>query len=117
MTAISKLVLVVVLQLGVLGWVMSDDQRGHRRGIGGLPRPSAESPPEFPVSSIRRQLHPAAHPHSASLWALNSLSRPAMAAVSSLEQVGLLSFRIDSVGGCWPHPLGDQRRPTASLLA
>jgi O-antigen/teichoic acid export membrane protein len=34
-------------------------------------------------------------PHSASLWALTSLSRPAMAAVSSLDQVGLLSFGLN----------------------
>jgi O-antigen/teichoic acid export membrane protein len=34
-------------------------------------------------------------PHAASLWALSSLSRPTMAAVSTLEQVGLLSIGLN----------------------
>lgn len=94
-TAISKLVLVVVLQLGVLGWVMSDLISAVIAAVLAvclvrLPRARLSSrclryAVNFTLPLI---------PHSASLWALNSLSRPAMAAVSSLEQVGLLSFGL-----------------------
>lgn len=91
--ASSKLILLLVLQLGVLGWAISDlftaamsamlafalvrlphgrTNIGHLRAVAG-----------FAVPLI---------PHKASLWAIASLSRPALALVSSLTQVGLLSL-------------------------
>lgn len=95
-TAASKLVFVVVLQLGVLGWAISDLLSAALSAVLAislvrLPRARANS------GHIRYALKFTLPliPHSASLWALSSLSRPAMAAVSSLEQVGLLSFGLN----------------------
>jgi O-antigen/teichoic acid export membrane protein len=95
-TAASKLVFVVILQLGVLGWAISD-----------LLSALLSAALAFLLVRLPRARPRARHiryalkftlpliPHSASLWALSSLSRPAMAAVSSLEQVGLLSFGLN----------------------
>lgn len=95
-TAASKLVLVVAMEMGVLGWVLSDlisavlsavlavvlvrlpSVRVHRSDI------------RYAVSFTLPLI-----PHAASLWALASLSRPVMALVSPLEQVGLLSFGLN----------------------
>jgi len=94
-TAVSKLVLVVILQMGVLGWVVSDLFSAGLSAVLAislvrLPRARVDS------SNIRYALRFSLPliPHSAALWALTSLSRPAMAAVSSLDQVGLLSFGL-----------------------
>lgn len=94
--AVSKLVLVVVLQMGVLGWVISDLLSAVFTTVLAI---SLVRPPRAQVSSnhiryVLRFTVPLV-PHSASLWALTYLSRPAMAAVSSLDQVGLLSFGLN----------------------
>ena len=94
-TAASKLVLVVVLQLGVLGWAISDLLSA---GLSAVLASLLVRLPQARVTSdhVRQVLRftlPLV-PHTASLWALTSLSRPAMAAVSSLDQVGLLSFGL-----------------------
>jgi O-antigen/teichoic acid export membrane protein len=95
-TAATKLLLVVVLQLGVLGWVLSDLLSAVIAAILAIAfvrLPRARVHPH----DIRYALNFTLPliPHAASLWALYSLSRPAMAAVSSLEQVGLLSFGLN----------------------
>jgi O-antigen/teichoic acid export membrane protein len=95
-TAASKLVFVVILELGVLGWAISDLlSAGLSAALAislvRLPRVKVSS---RHVRSVLRFSLPLV-PHSASMWALTSLSRPAMAAVSSLDQVGLLSFGLN----------------------
>jgi O-antigen/teichoic acid export membrane protein len=93
--AASKVVLVVVLQLGVLGWALSDLLTAGCSAVLAislvrLPRARVDS---THIRHVLRFTLPLI-PHSAALWALTSLSRPAMAAVSSLDQVGLLSFGL-----------------------
>lgn len=95
-SAASKLLLVVILQLGVLGWVISDLVSAVLSAVIAvllvrLPRARVSA------TNIRYALKFTLPliPHSASLWALAYLSRPAMAAVSSLNQVGLLSFGLN----------------------
>lgn len=95
-TAASKLVFVVVLQRGVMGWAISDLLSAALSAV--LAFALVRLPRARPNSShIRYAIRFTLPliPHSASLWALTSLSRPAMAAVSSLEQVGLLSFGLN----------------------
>jgi len=96
LTATAKAVLVVVWPLGVLGWAISDLVSAVMSAILAfslvrLPKARLHS------SHIRYALRFSLPliPHSASLWAITSLSRPAMAAVSPLEQVGLLSFGLN----------------------
>ncbi|QZY47747.1 hypothetical protein K5L12_08575 [Mycolicibacterium austroafricanum] len=94
-TAVSKLVLVVALHLGVLGWALSDlfsAALSAALAISLVRLPHARVTSEHVRTTIRFTFP--LIPHTASIWALNSLSRPAMAAVSSLDQVGLLSFGL-----------------------
>lgn len=95
-TALSKFLLIVVWGLGVFGWAISD-------------LVSAVVSALLAIALIRLpRVHVAARnicavltfsipliPHRASFWALSSLSRPAMATVSTLAQVGLLSFGLN----------------------
>lgn len=95
-TAASKLVLVVVLHQGVLGWVISDllsaiVSSAIAMLLVRLPRAQLKSEH---LRYVLRFILPLI-PHTASLWALTSLSRPALAAVSTLEQVGFLSFGLN----------------------
>jgi len=90
-TAASKIVFIVVLRLGVLGWAVSDLLRAAislALAVALVRLPHAR-PTLSDVRYIVKFTLPLI-PHSASLWALTSLSRPAMAAVSTLEQVGFL---------------------------
>ncbi len=94
-TAVSKLMLVVVMQLGVLGWAVSDLLGAFASALTAtalvrIPRARLEWEHVRRLSQFCLPLIP----HTTAIWALSSLSRPAMAAVSSLEQVGLLSFGI-----------------------
>ena len=92
-TAASKLLLVVLLELGVLGWVLSDLISAILSAVLALMLvrlPRAQVTREH-LRSVLKFTLPLV-PHTASLWAVTSLSRPAMAAVSSLDQVGLLAF-------------------------
>lgn len=95
-TVTSKFVLIVVCELGVLGWATSDLVSAASSAtlamvLVRLPRVRVEARhirgvAEFSIPLI---------PHRASFWALSSLSRPAMATVSTLAQVGLLSFGLN----------------------
>ena len=92
-TAMFKVVFVIVLRLGVLGWVTSDlvssiASTAVAIMLVRLPRARLDS---RHVRYVWRFTLPLI-PHSASVWALGALSRPVMSAVSTLEQVGLLSF-------------------------
>lgn len=94
-TAGSKLALVVYMEMGVLGWALSDLLSAMVSAFVAmlmvrLPRARVNSKSVRFVLGFSVPLIP----HSASMWALSSLSRPAMAAVSSLAQVGLLSFGL-----------------------
>lgn len=95
-TAASKLILVVGYELGVFGWALSDLISAVASAVMAytlvrLPKARVES---THVRYVLRFSLPLI-PHTASLWALTSLSRPAMAAVSTLEQVGLLAFGLN----------------------
>lgn len=94
-TAVSKILFVVVWKHGVLGWAVSDLVSAVISAIFAialvrLPRVSVNA------SHVRAAFQFCAPliPHRASFWALTSLSRPALAAVSTLAQVGLLSFGL-----------------------
>jgi len=94
--AASKLIFVVVLNMGVFGWVLSDLLSSAAAALVALalirvPRASVSARHIRYALSFTLPLIP----HSASLWALTSLSRPIMAGVSTLQQVGLLSFGLN----------------------
>lgn len=94
-TAASKLVLVVVLQMGVLGWAISDLLSASLSAVLAISLvrlPHARITRHHVRSALRFALP--LIPHGAALWALTSLSRPAMAAVSTFDQVGLLAFGL-----------------------
>lgn len=95
-TAVSKFVLIVIWNLGVLGWAVSDlisavASAAMAIAIVRLPQARIER------RHVREALNFAIPliPHRASFWALSSMSRPAMATVSTLAQVGLLSFGMN----------------------
>lgn len=93
---VSKLVLVVILHLGVLGWVISDLISAT---LAALVAMTVVRLPRAHVTrrDIRATVSFAAPliPHRAMIWAVMSLSRPALAMVSTLTQVGLLSFGMN----------------------
>lgn len=94
MTA-SKIVFVVILRLGVLGWVLSELCSAVLAAI--LAAFLVRLPKTvLSTNNVKQALAFALPliPHTAALWAITSLSRPALAAVSSLEQLGLLSFAL-----------------------
>lgn len=94
--AVSKLVLVVILHLGVLGWVISDLVSAVVAALAAI---AVVRLPRAHVTArdIRSTVSFAAPliPHRAMMWAVMSLSRPALAMVSTLTQVGLLSFGMN----------------------
>lgn len=95
-TVVSKLLFVVVFQMGVLGWVLSDLFSAVVSAVLAfavvrIPQVRLET---HHIRYLLRFTLPLV-PHSASLWALMYVSRPAMAAVSSLEQVGILSLGLN----------------------
>lgn len=94
--AVTKMVFVVWLKLGVLGWVVSDLASAVLAAIVAmllvrLPRATVSRQHVRHALSFALPLIP----HSVSFWALVFLSRPAMASVSTLEQVGLFSFGLN----------------------
>jgi O-antigen/teichoic acid export membrane protein len=94
--AVAKILFVVVLRLGVLGWAVSDLVSSILAALFAiavirLPRAKVDSEQ---IRHLMRFTVPLI-PHSAAFWALLSLSRPAMAAVSSLDQVGLFSVGLN----------------------
>jgi O-antigen/teichoic acid export membrane protein len=95
-TAISKFVLIVVWELGVLGWAISDLLSAVLTAV--LAMTLVRLPHAHVTKSHIRDVVNFAVPlipHRASFWALSSLSRPVMATVASLAQVGLLSFGLN----------------------
>ncbi|BBY78766.1 hypothetical protein MPRF_56650 [Mycolicibacterium parafortuitum] len=91
--AATKLGLLLIWQLGVLGWVISDLITAALSAVAAtllvrLPRTKVTRDHLRSVWSFAAPLIP----HKASLWAMASMSRPAMALVASLTQVGLLSL-------------------------
>ena len=94
--ALSKLTLVVVLKMGVLGWVVSDLVSAAVSAV------LAWTLVRVPRAQVSRQ-----HlngllsfalplvPHKSAYWAITSLSRPALATVSTLAQVGLLAIGLN----------------------
>lgn len=92
----SKLMFVVVLQMGVLGWALSDLLSAVVAAM------LAMALVRLPKARITREhlgyvlgFSLPLIPHCVSFWALMFLSRPAMALVAPLEQVGLLSFALN----------------------
>jgi O-antigen/teichoic acid export membrane protein len=94
--AVSKLLLVLVWQLGVLGWVISDLISAVLSAIlaAAVVRPPRARVTLHHARAVARFAVPLI-PHKASAWAITSLSRPALAMVSSLAQVGLLSLGLN----------------------
>jgi O-antigen/teichoic acid export membrane protein len=95
-TAASKLLLVVTWQMGVLGWAISDllsavVSYGLAIAIVRLPKIRVRATHIREVTAFSVPLIP----HVAAFWAASSLSRPALALVSTLTQVGLLSMGLN----------------------
>ena len=94
--ALSKLTLVVVLKMGVLGWVVSDLVSA---AVSAVLAWTLVRVPRAQVS--RRHLNGLLSfalplvPHKSAYWAITSLSRPALATVSTLAQVGLLAIGLN----------------------
>lgn len=91
--AATKLILLLVYRLGVVGWVVSDlisafISAGLAAALVRLPRVRIN---RSDINSVVRFSVPLI-PHKASIWAIASLNRPAMATVSTLTQVGFLSL-------------------------
>ncbi len=91
----SKLVFVVILRQGVLGWVLSDLISAIAAAVLGmvlvrLPRATVT---REHLRKVLRFTLPLV-PHQVSFWALSFLSRPAMALAVPIEQIGLFSFAL-----------------------
>lgn len=94
--AITKCLFLLIWKLGVLGWVVSDLVAAVTSSLMAL---LLVRPPKAAVTPahIRAVVTFAAPliPHRTSFWAISSLSRPVMAMVSSLTQVGLISLGLN----------------------
>ncbi|OPX11458.1 lipopolysaccharide biosynthesis protein [Mycobacterium sp. AT1] len=92
----SKLMLLVVWKLGVLGWVISDLITAVISALlaMALVRPPRARLTKADIVTVAKFAIPLI-PHKASYWAITSLSRPALATVASLTQVGLLSLGLN----------------------
>jgi len=94
--ATGKILLVIVLDYGVTGWAVSDLAGGVATTVvavalvripkGRVGREAVASATRFALPLI---------PHRAAFWSLSSLSRPALGVVSTLAQVGILSFGLN----------------------
>jgi O-antigen/teichoic acid export membrane protein len=93
---IFKILFVVVLEKGVLGWALADlagASIAFVLAIFLVRLPKAQ----IRMSHLRYAVKftiPLV-PHSVSLWALMAISRPTLASVSNLEQVGFLSIGLN----------------------
>lgn len=94
--ASTKMILIVGMRLSLMGWVISDLVTALLSAVLAM---ALVRPPRTRVSM--RHIHSVARfaipliPHQASYWAITSLTRPALAAVSTLAQVGLLSIGLN----------------------
>lgn len=90
--AISKMIFLVVLRMGVLGWVLSDLISSALAGVMAmvLVRPPRVRITRDHIKRVAAFAIPLI-PHTLAVWAMIPLSRPALAMVSTLEQVGLLA--------------------------
>lgn len=95
-TATTKILFVIVFKMGVLGWVLSDLLSAAFSAVLAVclvRLPQARVDLQQIGYALRFTLP--LIPHSVSFWVLLYLSRPAMAAVSTLQQVGLLAFSLN----------------------
>nr|WP_284228770.1 MULTISPECIES: hypothetical protein [unclassified Mycolicibacterium] len=92
----SKLTLLVVWEMGVLGWVISDLTTALISALLAMMivRPPRARLTKADIVTVSKFAIPLI-PHKASYWAITSLSRPALATVASLTQVGLLSLGLN----------------------
>lgn len=92
----SRLLLVVAFGLGVWGWALSDLFSGVLSAAVALAlvRPKRAKVSVAAVRAVAAFTIPLI-PHRASFWALSSLSRPVLAVVSTMYQVGLLAFGLN----------------------
>lgn len=95
-TVVSKLILVVAMHKGLLGWVLSDLVTAIAAAFVGMVLV------RLPHAHVtRKHLRDVLNfclplvPHQVSFWVLTFLSRPAMAAVAPLEEVGVFSFALN----------------------
>jgi O-antigen/teichoic acid export membrane protein len=92
----SKVLFLIVLRWGILGWVVSDLVTAFLCFALAV---VLVRPPRAPfrlshAREVARFAIPLI-PHHASSWAIASLSRPALATVSTLTQVGIFSFGVN----------------------
>jgi O-antigen/teichoic acid export membrane protein len=94
--ALSKVTLLLVFHLGVFGWVISDLISAVASAALALilVRPPRAKVTRRHIKHVINFAFPLI-PHRASMWAISSVSRPALALVSSLTQVGLLSLGLN----------------------
>jgi O-antigen/teichoic acid export membrane protein len=92
----SKLVLVLGFKLGVLGWVVSDLITAVVSAVLAviLVRPPRAAVTAKNIRSVASFAVPLI-PHRTSAWVMSYASRPLMAIVSSMAQVGLLSLGLN----------------------
>lgn len=96
---VSKVSLVIFLEMGLLGWVISDFVAAFLAYLVSffviqVPKRQGQT---YEVRELLSFTLPLV-PHRAAFWALSSLSRPAMAAVLPLGQVGLFSLGLNFAG-------------------
>lgn len=95
----GKVVLVIVLGYGLVGWVVSDFIAAALAFVASsflVDVPKRRGAP-YEVGNLLKFALPLV-PHRAAFWALSSLSRPAMAIVLPLSQVGLFSLGLNFAG-------------------
>lgn len=94
--AVLKLVFIVILRLSLLGWVLADLISAITSALLAmlLVRPPRADVSPLHVKAAARFAVPLI-PHQASYWMITSLTRPALATVSTLAQVGLLSLGLN----------------------
>lgn len=95
----SKIVFVIVMQLGVFGWVLSDLTAaivGAALGVAlvRIPRARVTRAVVREVAMFALPLIP----HRTAFWAVSNLSRPAMALVATLAETGVLAFALSFAG-------------------
>lgn len=96
MIAVSKLLLLMVLDMGVLGWVVSDLIAATTSAclavaLVRLPRAAVKFED---VRFVVRFVLPLV-PHRSAAWVMSNASRPLMAVFSTMTQVGLLSLGLN----------------------
>jgi O-antigen/teichoic acid export membrane protein len=97
-SVIGKTILVIVLGEGVRGWVTSDILNAALTSVVALCVVTRTPKPSSTLSGSRTLLRFASPliPHVSAFWALNSLSRPLLAALMPLSSVAIYSVALSA---------------------